>query len=300
MQQNWIESKYASDAAAPVRTVRATQTPAGLSKPWSSHQASCLWFKDKHTHRCEILSRLGECMNYSLNRETLVCLMALVMVTKGDWQPARTHKQKHDDLGQDGASSAGYITLPPWSRSDMLFCKAYVNCVPGRQALALKCDFNQRRCLDPCEYCKSPGWASENHIKYISHENTGLPRASWQAARVCCCPCLCADTPEFPWPSTEPSQLQRGHRSTTLTGRAPRAEPHPIPPRFGLKENQQYVLNVHGKHKIWGEKKLYRCFLTVVYTSSLSLNFSKMQAGHQRHSEISPLWCHEGYGCLTV
>lgn len=52
-------------------------------------------------------------MNYSLNRETQVCLMALVMVTKGDWQPARTHKQKLDDLGQDGASSAGYITLPP-------------------------------------------------------------------------------------------------------------------------------------------------------------------------------------------
>lgn len=142
-------------------------------------------------------------------------------------------------------------------------------------------------------------WASENHRKYISHESTGLPRASWQAARVCCCPCLCADTPEFPWPSTEPSQLQRGHWSTTLTGRAPRAEPHPIPPRFGLKESQQYVLNVNVKHKIWGEKTLYRCFLTAVCTSSLSLNFSKMQTGHQRHSEISPLRCHEGYGCLT-
>lgn len=50
-------------------------------------------------------------MNYSLNRETLVCLMALVMVTGGDWQPARTHKQKQSDLGQDGASSAGYATL---------------------------------------------------------------------------------------------------------------------------------------------------------------------------------------------
>lgn len=95
-------------------------------------------------------------MNYSLNRETLECLMALVMVTKRDWQPARTHKQKHHDLGQDCASSAGYITLPPWSKSDMLFCKAYVNCVPGREAFALKCDFNQHRCLDPCVYCKSP------------------------------------------------------------------------------------------------------------------------------------------------
>lgn len=52
-------------------------------------------------------------MNYSLNRETLVCLMPLVMVTTGDWQPARTHKHKHDDLGHDGASSAGYIMLPP-------------------------------------------------------------------------------------------------------------------------------------------------------------------------------------------
>lgn len=50
-------------------------------------------------------------MNYSLNRETLVCLMAFVMVTKGVWQPARTHKQKQRDLGQDGASSGGYATL---------------------------------------------------------------------------------------------------------------------------------------------------------------------------------------------
>lgn len=47
-------------------------------------------------------------MNDSLNRETLVCLMALVMVTRGVWQPARTHKQKQHDLGQDGAS---YVTL---------------------------------------------------------------------------------------------------------------------------------------------------------------------------------------------
>lgn len=52
-------------------------------------------------------------MNYSLNRETLVCLMALVMVTKGVWQPARTHKQKQPDLGQDGASSGGYAMLSP-------------------------------------------------------------------------------------------------------------------------------------------------------------------------------------------
>lgn len=47
-------------------------------------------------------------MNYSLNGETLVCLMALVMVTRGVWQPACTHKQKQHDLGQDGASSGGY------------------------------------------------------------------------------------------------------------------------------------------------------------------------------------------------
>lgn len=192
MQQNRKESKYASDAAAPVRTVRANQTPAGLSKPWSSHQASCLWFRDKHTHRCEILSRLGECMNYSLNRETLVCLMALVMVTKGDWQPARTHKQKHDDLGQDGASSAGYITLPPWSRSDMLFCKAYVNCAPWRQALALKCDFNQRRCLDPCEYCKGPGGllkTTENTFPMKTQDFPELPgRLPGSAAAPVCVP----------------------------------------------------------------------------------------------------------------
>lgn len=71
-------------------------------------------------------------MNYSLNRETLVCLMPLFMVTTGDWQPARTHKQKHDDVGQNGASSAAYIMLPPRSRSDMLFSKPCSNCVPGR------------------------------------------------------------------------------------------------------------------------------------------------------------------------
>lgn len=69
-------------------------------------------------------------MNYSLNRETLVCLMALVMVTKGDWQPARTHKQKHDDLGQDGASPAGYIMLSMITER-YAFGKAYVNCVSG-------------------------------------------------------------------------------------------------------------------------------------------------------------------------
>lgn len=50
-------------------------------------------------------------MSDSLNRETLMCLMALVMVTRGVWQPARTHKQKQHDLGQDGASSGGYVTL---------------------------------------------------------------------------------------------------------------------------------------------------------------------------------------------
>lgn len=70
-----------------------------------------IWCRDKHTHRREILSRLGECMNYSLKRETLVCLMALVMVTRGGWKPARTHKQKQQYLGQDCASSGGYATL---------------------------------------------------------------------------------------------------------------------------------------------------------------------------------------------
>ena len=50
-------------------------------------------------------------MNYSLSRETLVRLMALVMVTRGVWQPARTHKQKQEDLGQDGASLGSYAML---------------------------------------------------------------------------------------------------------------------------------------------------------------------------------------------
>lgn len=50
-------------------------------------------------------------MNYSLNREALVSLMALVIVTGRVWQPARTHKQKQSDLGQDGASLAGYAML---------------------------------------------------------------------------------------------------------------------------------------------------------------------------------------------
>lgn len=105
--KNWL--KYANDAAAIGKTVITGSQLAFLSQ--GPPIKPCLWFRDKHTCRCEILSRPGECMNYSLNRETLVCLMALVMVTKGDWQPARTHKQKHDDLGQDGASPAGYIML---------------------------------------------------------------------------------------------------------------------------------------------------------------------------------------------
>lgn len=78
--------------------------------------------------RCEILSRPGECMNCSLNGETLVCLMALVTVTKGVWQPARTHKQKQHNLGQDGASSGRYAT-PSMIEERYAFCKAYVNCV---------------------------------------------------------------------------------------------------------------------------------------------------------------------------
>lgn len=78
---------------------------------WAASIGPRLWYRDKHTQRCEILSRPGECMNYSLNSETPVCLMVLVMVTKRVWQPARTHKHKQHYLGQDGASSAGYTTL---------------------------------------------------------------------------------------------------------------------------------------------------------------------------------------------
>lgn len=80
------------------------------------------------------------------------------------------------------------------------------------EALALKCNFNQRCCLCLCDYCQCPV-AFWKPLKNLSHENLGVPRAFWQAARVCCCPCLCADAPELLWPVTELSQLQRGHWS---------------------------------------------------------------------------------------
>lgn len=75
-------------------------------------------------------------MNYSLNRETLVCLMALVMVTKAVWQPARTHKQKQHNLGQDGASSGGYAMLSMIMERYAFLQSLYKLCL-GQQTLTL-------------------------------------------------------------------------------------------------------------------------------------------------------------------
>lgn len=94
------------------------------------------WYRDKPTRRREILSKPGECMNYSLNRETLVCLMALVMVTKAVWQPARTHKQKQHNLGQDGASSGGYAMLSMIMERYAFLQSLYKLCL-GQQTLTL-------------------------------------------------------------------------------------------------------------------------------------------------------------------
>lgn len=85
----------------------------------------------------------------------------------------------------------------------MLFCKAYVNCVPGRQALALKCDFNQllAHCLDPCEYCESPGGlvkTPENTLSMKTQDFPELPgRLPGSAAAPVCVP-IHLSSPDWP------------------------------------------------------------------------------------------------------
>lgn len=86
------------------------------------------------------------------------------------------------------------------------------------EALALKCNINQRCYLCLCEHCQCPIWllktTEKKNFPMETQEFPELPgRLPGSAVAR-----LCADTPELFWPATEPSQLHRGHWSPSFKG----------------------------------------------------------------------------------
>lgn len=185
--------------------------------------------------------------------------MALVMVTGGVWQPARTHKQKQHDLGQDGASSGSYAMLSmmkEWYDFPQSLCKlcvrglwqpiphkhlyhCQITCILHLVLSILSMESENNTDQNKMiffwvgfvdEYCASfEVWVC---WVFLLYENTGPPIVVWQFARASSSPHLCADTPEFSWPATEPVQQQGGRQTMcghwSIVLRALSMEDHPI------------------------------------------------------------------------
>lgn len=121
----------------------------------------------------------------------------------------------------------------------MFFCKAYVNCVFDYFDLHSETPVSLSNIL---HLLQSMVVVSTFNVvgypKCFLWKKNGPPIVVWQAARTSSSPRLCADTPEFSWPATEPMHLQGGratmcgHWSIALTAQT--LDNHPILSQSGL------------------------------------------------------------------